>query len=207
VLSGERTSPYEASPWKLCCPEEKEPAPTQWRPSAASAPHGTFSCCERGAAQPPDVPGGSWSRRSQQVRIPRLLPRGPVQSVSVLLSSSPSLSLLSFSFWAVDNPHTRKSCLLGPAHCSSPPPPPPSPLPPPSSLLGLRASWPSARPATAAAVQLLLVLLLLRGWGPKQAALTPHLLGPSLLSCKGRGRRRRRKKREEPAGGQGFPNL
>lgn len=43
----------------------------------------------------------------------------------------------SFSFWAVDNPHTRKSCLLGPADCSSPPPPSPlPPLPPPSLAPG-----------------------------------------------------------------------
>lgn len=145
--------------------------------------------------------GGSAPRRLQvpRVALSRLLPRGPTGCNSGLLCSAPSLSRSwPLSFWAVDNPHTRKSCLLGPAHCSSPPP---SPLPPPSSLLRLPASWPGARPATAAAAAYsccrcccsllrLLRLLLLR---PQTGCFNPTPAGtqPALPRKEGRGGRRK----------------
>lgn len=89
--------------------------------------------------------GGSaprWLRSLELLSLSRLLPRGPTGCISRLLSSAPSRSGSLALFWAVDNPHTRKSCLLGPAHCSSPPP---SPLPPPSSLLPPEAPCQLAR--------------------------------------------------------------
>lgn len=120
--------------------------------------------------------------------------------LDVSLSSSAPLRLglgLWLSFWAVDNPHTRKSCLLGPAHCSSPPP---SPLPPPSSLLRLPASWPGARPATAAAAAAAYscccscCCCYCRS-GPKLASLTLHLPGSRQLFLGGRGMRAEKKRR------------
>lgn len=92
-------------------------------------PQVSLGCCGRGRLSPPilQVELLRWSGR---VGLPSLLPRGTDGSLRCpapfgSVSQSPS-------FWAVDNPHTRKSCLLGPADCSSPPPSPLPPLPPPS---------------------------------------------------------------------------
>lgn len=155
-----------------------------------------------GAAQPPNPLGGAASvvAASGSPKPP------PAWHRWVSLRSSAPLSL---SFWAVDNPHTRKSCLLGPADCSSPPPPPPlsplPPLPPPSLAPGApgqlargqachRRCWCSCCRRCCSR-------------GPEQAALTPHLLGPSPALPRREGPWRAERKGEELAGRPGIPLL
>lgn len=76
----------------------------------------------------------------------------------------------------------------------------------PLSLLGLLASWPGARSATAAAGAVAAAAAAAAG-APGQAALTPHLLGPSPALPRREGPRRAEKKGEEFAGKPGIPLL
>lgn len=99
ALSGGCTSPCEASPWKVCCPEKKEPAPPRRSPGAASAAPRVSRVLWEGAAQPPAAPGGSRPWRSQASGSLKPLPAWPrwiCLSVLQLLSVSVSLSVFLF---------------------------------------------------------------------------------------------------------------
>lgn len=128
--------------------------------------------------------------------------------VSPLLSNS--LFSLSLSFWAVDNPHTRKSCLLRPADCSSPPPPSPlPPLPPPSLPPGapgqLARSQPCHRRCWCSCRCCLPLLLLLLG--PRAGSLNPTPAGPQPSSSSETGAVEGGEKGEEPVGRPRIPLL
>lgn len=205
------------------------------QPSSGAAPHsvrhlrGKFALRKRrnprllGGAQarpldPQASPGwcgrGRFSPRILQVEplrwsgLPSLFPRGTNGS---LRCSAPFGSVsLSLAFWAVDNPHTRKSCLLGPADCSSPTPPSPlPPLPPPSLPPGAPGQlargqdchcrcWcgSSCRRRRRCCF-----------WDPDQAPLTPHLLGPSPALPRREGLWRAEGKGRSLQSGPGFPYL
>lgn len=203
TLFGGRTSLRKASPWKVCDPEKKEPPPPWWSPGAASGAPSVSGLMREGAAQPPDPPGGAAS----VVRSPKsLFPRGTNGS---LRCSAPFGSVsLSLPFWAVDNPHTRKSCLLGPADCSSPTPPSPlPPLPPPSLPPGApgqlaRGQDCHCRCWCGSSCRCR------RGccfWDRDQAPLTPHLLGPSPALPRREGLWRAEGRRRSLQNGPGFP--
>lgn len=144
-------------------------------------------------------------------------PAGGAASVVVAASGSPKSpsawhrwvslrSSRSFSFGAVDNPHARKSCLLGPADCSSPPPPPLSPLPPlPPPFLAPGAPSQLARGQVCPGLCWCSCRCCSRG--PEQDALTPHLLGPSPALPRREGPRRAERKGRSLRGGPGFPYL
>jgi len=77
----------------------------------------------------------------------------------------------------------------------------------PLSLLGLPASWPGARSATATAGAVAAAAAAAAAGAPGQAALTPHLLGRSPALPRREGPRRAERKGEESAGRPGIPLL
>lgn len=151
-----------------------------------------------------------WQPASGCLESPPAWPRWVRVSAPPLpwVSASPS-----FSFWAVDNPHTRKSCLLGPADCSSPPPPPPPsplpPLPPPSLPPG--ASRQLARGQAChsrCCCSCCSHCLGCCSWGPQTDSLNPTPAGPQPHSCReGLQRAGLGEKGEELAGRRGIPLL
>lgn len=206
VLSGGRPAPRAASPWKVCAPERRNPRLLGGAQARPPQPQVCRAARAGGAAQRPGPAGGA-TAAGVGARVPRLL-----RVAAMGLSAAPLAPLGSLSpspsCWAVDNPHTRKSCLLGPADCSSPPPPssPLPPLPPPSlpprapGQLARSQACHRRRPAGSARRRRC------RSRGPDPAPLTPHLLGPSSAVPR-RERLRRAGRREEPAERQGFPYL
>lgn len=148
MFSGVRISLCEASRWKVCSGDERNPALARGSPGAASVItplHGSSLLLWEGAAQPPAGSGPlscSPSRGSSHV-APLDVSLGssaPLRLVLGLWLSSGLLTTPTPGSPAFSGLLTAPLLLL-----------PLFLLPPPSSLLRLPASWPAARPATAAA--------------------------------------------------------